>query len=658
MRRTSSCGKPRPLLVMPVRVAVLTLLALSAFSARSQESVSPFSAVRWTDSPSPEVRLGGTWHSLVFIEDVSADSLAQKAIREAGREWQEYISEDISDLLQAAEWTHGTAVRLRIASGGTVRDTLVMPTPEARWQSRWYALVGQWADAGVRRPASVSAADAARSPFTVRFDTSPGEEAWAAANPYDVTSDPAGHMGFEMSATAEGAWIRAEEAEADLAALEAFLAANYSYYAPRADRFLAAVDTIRAGLGESISRRDFAFQVRHAVAQFGDGHTRLSLSRNELRIRGKRLPFTLREAEGRVVAAALFGGFEEADYPFLTHLDGEPVEDWLRAAHALNPATAPHRARQTALSTLYAFEHLRTLRRKASGDSVTVRLERADGASAVERTLPLVHPLPTPGPSTDPSWRQRPDGVGVLMLPRMNRGRSFRAQLRAAMDALRETDGLIIDVRGNGGGARDALTTLLPYLIDAPRVVNAARLRIDAAIDPHPSGGYLSERSMKPLASGKWSAAERSAIDAWWSTFEPQFDAPDSLFSAWHAMVVSPEAAPFRYRAPVVVLMDSDTFSATDIFLGAMKGVPGVTLVGTASGGGSGFARDVYLPHSRLSVSASSMASYLPGGDLYETSGVAPDIEHVLTLDELGAVLRGDDPQMEAAAALLSSPDR
>lgn len=84
---------------------------------------------------------------------------------------------------------------------------------------------------------------------------------------------------------------------------------------------------------------------------------------------------------------------------------------------------------------------------------------------------------------------------------------------------------------------------------------------------------------------------------------------------------------PVRYLdRPVVVLTDARCFSATDVFLAALKGLPNVTLVGEPSGGGSARAQVVELPASGLKVRLASMASFQPTGELFDGHGVQPDV--------------------------------
>jgi C-terminal processing protease CtpA/Prc len=196
------------------------------------------------------------------------------------------------------------------------------------------------------------------------------------------------------------------------------------------------------------------------------------------------------------------------------------------------------------------------------------------------------------------------------------------------MPRFASTRGLIVDVRGNTGGSRDALRALFPYLMsagDPPRVVNAAKYRLHPQRGEDHLGG---SRYMFRADSPQWTPAEREAIARFRETFEPQWTPPAEEFSDWHYLVMSREMNPgaFTYGRPVVVLLDENAFSATDIFLSAMKGWPGVTLVGTPSGGGSARTESFLLPLSGLEVTLGSMASFQWTGQLYDGNGIHPDV--------------------------------
>ena len=104
----------------------------------------------------------------------------------------------------------------------------------------------------------------------------------------------------------------------------------------------------------------------------------------------------------------------------------------------------------------------------------------------------------------------------------------------------------------------------------------------------------------------------------------------------------------FYYDKPVVVLMNSKCFSATDIFLDGLKNIPNVVLMGTPSGGGS--ARSVTLRLGNFSVRLASMASFKPDGRLFDGNGIQPDIR----IDPLPEYyVAGRDNLLEAAVELI-----
>ncbi|MFT4540594.1 MAG: C-terminal processing protease CtpA/Prc [Planctomycetota bacterium] len=158
----------------------------------------------------------------------------------------------------------------------------------------------------------------------------------------------------------------------------------------------------------------------------------------------------------------------------------------------------------------------------------------------------------------------------------------------------------MISVRSNGGGSCTALRALLSYFLeDGARVVtNVAAYRLrdgESALDPE---GYLENRGVSPAEASSWSAADRRVIAKIAEQFQPKWLLAKEQFRSWHYMLLSSDEHKRvdAYSCPVVLLIDNDCFSATDIFAGAFADWPQVTLVGEATGGGSGRSRPVTLP--------------------------------------------------------------
>ena len=109
-------------------------------------------------------------------------------------------------------------------------------------------------------------------------------------------------------------------------------------------------------------------------------------------------------------------------------------------------------------------------------------------------------------------------------------------------------------------------------------------------------------------------------------------------------MVLSPGmAAENCFDRPVVVLMNGNCFSATDVFLSGLKGLPNVTLVGTASGGG------------RIRVRLGTMISFQSDGRMFDTHGVEPDVRVEPTPESF---IVGQDSQLQRGVRVIEDQSR
>jgi hypothetical protein len=329
------------------------------------------------------------------------------------------------------------------------------------------------------------------------------------------------------------------------------------------------------------------------------------------------------------------GDYFTKGFPYCTEIKGRPVAEWIAAAERIVPQASPQYRRYMALTQLSAVA---TVAREMSlslepGSPVPAVFESADGKEKKPVNLES-----SPSREGRARWRAgdsevRSDGIGYLRLTQMATGDRFIASLNNWMKRFKDTKGLIIDVRGNSGGTQDALRTLLPWLMKpgSPlKVVNVAAYRLPVKLPkPNPSGFLgLFGRGLHPVTSTVWTPQQATELKAFLKTWEPKWKLPAGKFSDWHFMALTHESNPDAgyYDKPVIVLMDERCYSATDNFLGALKGHPNVTLMGTTSGGGSGRMASYTLPNTQLSLTLCQMASFASNGQTYDGNGVTPDL--------------------------------
>ena len=166
------------------------------------------------------------------------------------------------------------------------------------------------------------------------------------------------------------------------------------------------------------------------------------------------------------------------------------------------------------------------------------------------------------------------------------------------LDELAMCNGIVIDVRNNGGGL------LTPAHKFDQRFTNE-KVRV----------GYVSHKTGKG---------------------RNDFSTPDKVY-------IEPSDG-VRWQKPVVVLTNRRCYSATNDFVKCMKAFPNVTIMGDKTGGGSGMPFTQEIPHG-WSVRYSAVVHY--DADMQHTEfGISPDVEVMLAPDDIS---KGRDTLIEAA---------
>jgi len=581
---------------MRLRLMLLALaLAGPALAGEWQHKSAPYSAVRWKGD-TPIARVEGTWGEVVSIHGKAAKEILAFCRKRYAGKWKKRFVEDLGEVFDAMKLPPAgkVTVVLKTLPGGEL-ETLEAPMT--------YALRKQARDAGSDQPyVCVTREHGGADP---RFR----------------------HLAKRIKPDRyEKDLLAAAKAAEDLDELEGLLEAAYSYLARNKVDHRAALDTIRAGLGKQIPVATFALQVKKLLALFGDGHSDVSMGLGAM---GGRTysPFLFGEHDGGIF---LFAGdrealVHEAD-PFVKAMDGVAIGKWLAAARGVVARGSPQFVRRQARRSLRYVAYLRQelgLRIRTS-----LEVEFADGH---KQGFKLTGDRPKYGAWPRTRSGILPNNLGYMRLPFMSGSKGALKWVEDRMHEFSETKGLILDLRDNGGGTRDVLKVLAAYLLSdkaPPRIASIAAYRLPSWDPIDRPDGYLQNRFLYPLSWRGWNPAQQAAAEAHLKAFRPEWTPPKGRFSKWHVMVLDRSGAqrPFLYRERVVILMNAGCYSATDIFLGALKGLEGVTLMGTPSGGGSGRTRGYRLANSRLEVRLSSMASFQPSGRLYDGNGVAPDI--------------------------------
>ena len=555
------------------------------------DKAAPFEAVRW-EGTTPFIRVDGNWWQWITLDEVLAADIVDHCKKTWPPVWQKRVGEDLVEALAGMGYEPSATVDLTVVDPSSGKRKIlsgVAMTREKR-QSVW------------------------------RFNEIQEEN----------HDDPQ-------------RLLDRDEALEDLERLR-WLIEHYYSYANRLDVDLDELfESCEDSLGKEVPVEELGVAIMKLLARFGDGHTRLAGS---ARVLGRGyLPAALAWCDGRLVALTPDGaGILDDDHPFLVSIDGVPIERCIDAVRRIAPAGSAQLVAEQTAARLAFLAFVRRELDLPERSTVLLELEDDRGAS-VEHELRLAsrpaasrrYGLAAPRDVSSDGEREAP--VGYLRLDRMDSGESFRHSLTEAMASNRDAKAWILDVRGNGGGSREALIELLPYFMgegDA-LVVNIAAYRLHEDDDPKDRDGFLANRFLYPAKWSGWNDAEKRAIGAIERKFRPGWTLPRRAFSDWHYQVISTERAkpPFRAEGPVVVLCDAGCFSATDIFLGGFELLPQVTLIGEPSSGGSGRTRTYPLPNSGLEVRLSSMASFRPDGRSYDGRGIEVDVEAPVTLDDL-----------------------
>ena len=270
-------------------------------------------------------------------------------------------------------------------------------------------------------------------------------------------------------------------------------------------------------------------------------------------------------------------------------VDGVPVREYAeRNVRPYVSASTP----QDSDVRVYRYELL------MGNEAVPVKLQLVDAngkrydVSAPRsgyRTLPV---------KDEPLFRMRDDGVAVLRTTQFEDDAALKA-FEAGFDQLSHARGLVLDLRGNGGGSTENGTRILAHLsrksLPAVHVMYVESIPFQQTGSTEPS---LSWRNITDDDSG--------------------------------------EAPKAQYDGPVVMLIDARTFSAAEDTASLFQRMHRGMLIGMPTGGSTGQPLMLALPGggtARICVKR-DMA---PDGSTFVGKGIQPDLRLDVTQDDMRA---------------------
>ena len=342
------------------------------------------------------------------------------------------------------------------------------------------------------------------------------------------------------------------------------------------------------------------------TAELGDAHTRVMSSKHYAHYKKNQvlsLGVNLRELDGELIVAGVHFLSEAGllgvrlGQKVLT-VDGVPASQWWAGLRAKARKSSTERASmKTAVGIFNRGDP------DLDHQNVALSLERAD-KTVLHVTLARA---PLDVRAGVRAWKLT-SGYGYLRLTGFDFG--LKSAALAEMEKIKDTPGMVFDLRGNGGGALLLAQALAAQWLEGKVAAGRTITR-----DGKPIGllfGLLGQQKLEFEIDG----------------------------------------VPNPYRAPMVILVDSDSASASELLSATLQGMGRAKVVGeTTCGCLLGFLGLANIPGGgALAYSEVDFAAF--GGKRIEGVGVLPDLSVAPTRSDL---ISGHDVQLEAALALLDA---
>jgi carboxyl-terminal processing protease len=343
--------------------------------------------------------------------------------------------------------------------------------------------------------------------------------------------------------------------------------------------------------------REFYALMSRMTGELHDAHTRFNSPeqwRNIRKQQGVGSGLSLDEIDGRIVVTSIRPDSNAAHVGIepgmiLQSVDGKPVAERVAEIESAKSASSTSRATRM-------FTYSRLLAGPPDTE-IKLGLERADGSRFEADVRRQVYSS-APNLATDTT----PSGNAYIRFDGFQP--SITKEFRQALERFRNSPGLIVDLRRNGGGDLGVLVPIAGYFFDKKTLF---------AKDETRSGKPLSE----------FAGVLRLPLDLYVGRSGDQI-----------------------YSGPVVILIDSRSASSSEVFAAGMQDSQRARIVGSQSCGCVlGIAKPRVMKGGGV-LEMSEVLWFSPKGRRLEGTGILPDQTVVPTLKTLQ---RKEDPALEAA---------
>ena len=334
------------------------------------------------------------------------------------------------------------------------------------------------------------------------------------------------------------------------------------------------------------TKNDFEYfrELQRFVATLQDGHTSVLWNRNDLWDNWATIPITTRQIDGKMIVTGVLNNELEQLQGIkrgleIVKINGINVHDYVST-----------RIKPFVFSSTEQWLNLIAYGRDATRGkkSESIRLTFKDNDNNIfESTISYSMSENSLPPKSIFDFTVLEDNIGLLKISDFWRD-NYTVYFDSIYKEILATDGLIIDIRGNGGGSSNNSEYILSHLTN------------------------------KSFNMSAWSSPRYIPAFASWNRPKEWY-----IGESWVGQPIKNK--PF-YNKPIALLIDEGTFSAAEDFCVGFRNMKRGTIIGTPSGGSTGNPIGFKLPGGGWVQICTKKDTY-PDGTEFVGVGILPDIE-------------------------------